>query len=236
MRASGRSAAVVHEGMKEGLNCLATIACIAPWLGLFGTLLGIANSSVGFSGSASRGLEIFADRLSGSIWPTALGLLVGLTSQWCYRYLTGTLEAFDGEMRGASLELVNQLARYRGRWTIGPAIKRVSGLPMFGEESLAELRQDQRFWYRSMILTGAALLVAWCVQVVRYFEHDYLPLDSAIWPACKYVLLAFGISCLPAHALWVKVLHRKRGGLAVLAAAFCLCWCVAELVFRMHPL
>jgi biopolymer transport protein ExbB/TolQ len=119
-RASECSAASVHEEMKEGLNILANIAYIAPWLGLFATVLTIPNSFVGFDGSASLGLALCADGLSRSIWPTALGLLVVLISLAFYKYLNATLEAFDREMKCASLDFVNQLTRYRGRWIVGP--------------------------------------------------------------------------------------------------------------------
>lgn len=234
VRASARSAAVVHEDMKEGLNSLATIACIAPWLGLFGTLLGIANSFVGFDGPKDMGLAILAGRLSGSMWTAASGILVGLTSLWGYRYLTGSLEDFEREMESASFDLINQLARYRGRWKLGPTIEPAGGPYMFGAKSPGQMRQDQRFWYRSIFLTGAALVVGWCLQVVRYFEHDYLPLGSAPWAACKYVLFVFGVSCIPAYVLWVKVLCRRRVGFADLASALCLCWSVAELVLGVH--
>ena len=237
MRASARSAAIVHAGMREGLNGLATIAGIAPWLGLFATVLGIANSFVGGSfNPPSIGLAIVADRLSGSMWPTAFGLLVGLTSLWSYRYLTSRLETFDREMEIASLELINQLARYRGRWKLAPTKEPAGGPYIFGATSLGEVRQDQMCWYRPVLLTGAALVVGWCLQVVRYFEHDYLPLESALWAACKYVLLLFGVSCIPAYVLWAKVLFRRRVGLADLASALCLCWCVAELALGVHPL
>ena len=73
-------------------------------------------------------------------------------------------------------------------------------------------------------------------QAVRYFEIDLLPLSSATWASCRYVLFLFGISCVPPHVLWVKVLRRRRGGLAVLASALCLCWSVAELILRVHLL
>lgn len=79
--------------MKEGLSSLANIAYIAPWLGLFTTVITIPNSFVGFDGPASLGLALCADGLSRSIWPTALGLLVGLISLSFYRYLDATLEA-----------------------------------------------------------------------------------------------------------------------------------------------
>lgn len=116
MRASARSAAVIHEEMKRGLNSLAAIASVAPWLGLLATVLGIPNSFVGCGNEKSTCMAAMADRLSGSIWPTALGLLVGLTSLWCYRWLTGSLETFDRDMESASTDLVSQLARYRGQW------------------------------------------------------------------------------------------------------------------------
>ena len=106
--------------MKEGLNSLANIAYIAPWLGLFATVLTIPNSFVGFDGPASLGLVLCADGLSRSIWPTALGLLVGLTSLAFYKYLNVTLEALDREMKCAFLDFVNQLTRFRGRWIVGP--------------------------------------------------------------------------------------------------------------------
>lgn len=54
------------------------------------------------------------ERLSGSIWTTALGLAIGLASLWCYRYLTDRLETFDREMNNATLELANQLRLYLG--------------------------------------------------------------------------------------------------------------------------
>ena len=67
-------------------------------------------------------------------WPTGLGLLVGLVSLWCYRYLTGRLSTIDLEMENASLDLLNQLSRFRGRFAIGPS----RDGPMFGEKTLDE--------------------------------------------------------------------------------------------------
>jgi biopolymer transport protein TolQ len=43
-RVSRCSLSVVHEEMKQGLYGLATIACLAPWVGLFGTIVGIVHS------------------------------------------------------------------------------------------------------------------------------------------------------------------------------------------------
>jgi hypothetical protein len=232
-RASRRAAAVVHEDMKQGLSSLATIASIAPFVGVFGTVFGILTSFIGCGGEKSACMAAVAERLSVSIWPTALGLLAGLISLWSYRFFAGRLQTFDRDMENGSLALVNQLTIYGDRLKPASAMP-VSDRPMFGEKSLAELQHDQRSWRRSMFLASAAFVVAWCLQVVRYSERYSLPLDSATWLACVHLLFTFGVSCFPAYAMWVKLLHRRPGGLAALTSALCLCWGVVGLVSSVH--
>src|SRR5712692_5243865 len=101
-RASRRSANLVHIEMKQGLNSLATIASAAPFVGLLGTLLGIVNSSPGCSGERSFCMAVMFERLSESLLPTALGLLVAIPALWGYKYLSSQVEAFDTEMENAS--------------------------------------------------------------------------------------------------------------------------------------
>ena len=115
-RAMGRAAAAAHEDLKHGLNTLATITCIAPFAGMFGTLCGITFDTFrGFDGEKSAGMAAIAEGLSRACLPAALGLLVGLQSLWCYRYFRAKLSAFDHEMEDASLQLVNQLSLHLGR-------------------------------------------------------------------------------------------------------------------------
>jgi hypothetical protein len=229
-RVSRCSSAVVHDEMKQGLYSLATIACLAPWVGLFGTIVGIVNSFTGVIGEKTSIMAAFVNRLSESLWPTALGLLVGIIALWCYRYLESSLETLDQEMESASLELLNQLARFRGRFSAEPAIQRLSDGPMFDEKSLAELSQDEKFWRRCMFLTATALVMAWMAQVLRYFGDYSLPLYQSVQTACLFFPFLFGISCLPMYPVWTKLLHRRSGGLAALGSLFCLCWSLAELV------
>jgi biopolymer transport protein ExbB/TolQ len=108
-RAAERVAAVVHGEMKRGLTGLATVATLAPWVGLFGTLLGILNSFNGLGGNMASFVGATAQGVSNACVLAALGLLVGLVSLLCYRYLASRLEVFDHEMEGSSLALVNQL-------------------------------------------------------------------------------------------------------------------------------
>jgi biopolymer transport protein ExbB/TolQ len=53
------------------------------------------------------------ERLSQSLVPAALALVVALAAMWCYKYLLAEVEAFDSEMESASLQLINHLGRLR---------------------------------------------------------------------------------------------------------------------------
>lgn len=206
--------------MKQGLYSVATIACVAPWVGLFGNVLGIVNSFQGLGTSQAAGMAALAKRLSESMWPTAFGLVVGIVALWCYRYLEGRLQTFDHEMESASLELLNQLSRFHGRFSAEPSVKGLTDGPMFGERPFAELSRDKKFGSRCIFLAGTALVLALFAQTLRLsVEATFL-----------YVPLMFGISCLFVYPVWTKLLHRRSGGLAALGAALCFCWTLAELV------
>jgi hypothetical protein len=91
--------------------------------------------------------------------------------------------------------------------------------------------EDRGCWLPSSLAAVALLVTAWCVEVVRYFDYDSLPLHQAIPAACGSALIKFCCSCLPAYAVWVKLLHRKSAGLVLAAAALCLSWCASGLLF-----
>ena len=114
-RASVRSAILVHAEMKRGLDSLATIASTALWIGVFGTLLGINNSFQGLGTSYAAAFTAVTKRLSESLAPTVLGLIVALAALCFYKYLLAVLETFDEEMESASLQLVNDLGRLKVR-------------------------------------------------------------------------------------------------------------------------
>ncbi len=111
-RASERSATVVHCEMQRGLISLATIASVAPFIGLVGTLLGIVNSFRGVGTDKWTALAAVTEGLSESLVPTALGLLVALVAFCGYRYLLTKLDTFDVEMENVSLQLMEELAHF----------------------------------------------------------------------------------------------------------------------------
>jgi biopolymer transport protein ExbB/TolQ len=110
MRAAERAAAGVHHDMSRGMNGLATIASVAPWLGLLITVMGIVGSFSGCNGPSPFCLAAVADGLADALARAALGLLVGILSLCCYRYLSFQLEDLDIEIRNMALELANVLS------------------------------------------------------------------------------------------------------------------------------
>ncbi|MGA2597550.1 MAG: MotA/TolQ/ExbB proton channel family protein [Bryobacteraceae bacterium] len=226
-RAMDRSAAVVHEQMKDGVSSLATIATIAPLVGVFGTVIGIVNSFVGISGERSTDMAAVTAHLSDSVVPTALGLLVAMLSFCYYKYLTGRLASIDRDMENACLELQNHLSLLPAR-SLACTTSAPGNDVIFHDYLGGELREEHRPWYRSTVFAGVLLILAWFMQAARYFEIDELSLPSVAWRAGAYVIFILAFSFIAAYPVWVKICHRKSGAWAVLASALCLSWCVAQ--------
>jgi len=77
-RGLDRSIAIVHADMKRGLSGLATIGSTAPFVGLFGTVVGIINAFKGIEAEKATGLSAVAGGISEALVTTALGLLVAV--------------------------------------------------------------------------------------------------------------------------------------------------------------
>jgi biopolymer transport protein ExbB/TolQ len=107
--AAERSAVLVHRDLARGLFGLATVAATAPFLGVFGTLLGIYRSFGGVDGDKTTIMAAIADCLSDALVPTALGVAVALTALFAYQTLSAQLNEFDVEMQAAILDLTTRL-------------------------------------------------------------------------------------------------------------------------------
>lgn len=106
-RALERSEAIVHAELKRGISGLATIGSTAPFVGLFGTVVGIINAFTSISTEKSTGLGAVAGGISEALVTTAIGLFVAIPAVWMYNYFTGKIEAFDVEMGNSSSELID---------------------------------------------------------------------------------------------------------------------------------
>lgn len=109
-RGLDRSCASTHAELKRGLSGLATIGATAPFVGLFGTVLGITHAFRSTGTSSADGLSGVAAGIAEALVTTALGLIVAVPAVWCYNYFTDKMELFDLDMSNSSMELVNYLA------------------------------------------------------------------------------------------------------------------------------
>jgi biopolymer transport protein ExbB len=106
-RALERAEAIVHAELKRGVSTLATIGSTAPFVGLFGTVVGIINAFRGISSEKSTGLGAVAGGISEALVTTAVGLFVAIPAVWVFNYFTGRVESFDVEMGNSSSELID---------------------------------------------------------------------------------------------------------------------------------
>lgn len=106
-RALERAEAIVHAELKRGVSSLATIGSTGPFVGLFGTVVGIINAFKGISTEKSTGLGAVAGGISEALVTTAFGLFVAIPAVMMFNYFTNRLEAFDVEMGNSSSELID---------------------------------------------------------------------------------------------------------------------------------
>jgi biopolymer transport protein ExbB/biopolymer transport protein TolQ len=106
-RALERAEAIVGAELKRGLGGLATIGSTAPFVGLFGTVVGIINAFQGISTEKSTGLGAVAGGISEALVTTAIGLFVAVPAVWMFNAFTTRVESFGVEMDNSSSELID---------------------------------------------------------------------------------------------------------------------------------
>lgn len=106
-RALERAEAIVHAELKRGVSSLATIGSTAPFVGLFGTVVGIMHAFQQIGNSKSTGIAAVAGGISEALITTAVGLAVAIPAVWAFNYFTNRIEAFDVEMGNSSSELID---------------------------------------------------------------------------------------------------------------------------------
>src|SRR6476659_6893300 len=95
--------------LKRGLGFLATIGSTAPFIGLFGTVVGIINAFRNIAATGSGGMSVVSGGIAEALVSTALGIFVAIPAVVAFNSFTGKIETFHVEMNRASTQLVNCL-------------------------------------------------------------------------------------------------------------------------------
>ena len=110
-RALDRTTALTLAEMRRGLGGLATIGSTAPFVGLFGTVVGIIHAFEGIASTGSGGIAAVSGGIAEALVATALGIFVALPAVMAFNYFTGSVERFHVEMSTTSAELVDFLSK-----------------------------------------------------------------------------------------------------------------------------
>ncbi|MBW2401614.1 MAG: MotA/TolQ/ExbB proton channel family protein [Deltaproteobacteria bacterium] len=100
--------------LERGLNFLATTGSAAPFIGLFGTVIGVINAfqSIGMTGSAS--LAVVAPGIAEALIATAIGLFAAIPASVFYNYFLGDLRSLNAGIELFSAEYEGDLERLSG--------------------------------------------------------------------------------------------------------------------------
>src|SRR5215212_5856302 len=99
-----RTAMITVAELKENLGVLATIGATAPFVGLFGTVMGIIRAFEGMAKSGG-GIASVSAGIAEALITTAGGLLVAIPAVWAYNYFQNRIDRFTVEMSNSGSEM-----------------------------------------------------------------------------------------------------------------------------------
>ncbi|WP_067732967.1 MotA/TolQ/ExbB proton channel family protein [Novosphingobium naphthalenivorans] len=105
-----RSEASINARLAGGLPFLATVGATSPFIGLFGTVVGIYRAliAIGLAGSAS--IDKVAGPVGEALIMTALGLLVAVPAVLAYNYLQARNKRIAELLTGFSTDVLANIA------------------------------------------------------------------------------------------------------------------------------
>ncbi len=89
----------VHLNLKKYLWVLASIASTAPFVGLFGTVVGIIRSFEDISKSGKGGFSVVAAGLSEALIATAAGIIVAVIAVLFFNFLLNWVNSLSSDFR-----------------------------------------------------------------------------------------------------------------------------------------
>jgi biopolymer transport protein ExbB len=97
--------------LKRGLGGLASISSAAPFIGLFGTVVGIINAFRAMAATGQGGLGAVSAGISEALFTTAVGLVVAIPAVMTFNYFSTVVDRYVVDMNGIGSELVSFVLR-----------------------------------------------------------------------------------------------------------------------------
>lgn len=108
-RAALTASSEALTNLEQRMTWLATIAAAAPFIGLFGTVMGIIEAFHGLGTAGAATLRAVAPGISEALITTAAGLFVAIPAVVGYNQLTAQLREFAARMDDFGRELLNAI-------------------------------------------------------------------------------------------------------------------------------
>lgn len=97
--------------LERSLPWLATTGAVSPFIGLFGTVVGIINAFQGLGEGSTTTIQAVAPGISEALVATAAGLFAAIPAVIFYNHFVHRLKVFGAEMDDFRAEILNTVER-----------------------------------------------------------------------------------------------------------------------------
>lgn len=109
-RAAQRAISRASANLEDGLSALGTIASVAPFIGLFGTVIGVMRAFKDLAAASGAGPGLVAVGISEALVCTAAGLLVAIPAVAAFNHFNTRIARFSEELGWLCDEVLDSLS------------------------------------------------------------------------------------------------------------------------------
>lgn len=110
-RSLQKAATAEMTTLESSLNWLATTGAVTPFIGLFGTVVGIINAFQGLGEGSATTIQAVAPGISEALVATAAGLFAAIPAVISYNHFLSRLKVFGSEMDDFVAQFLNLIER-----------------------------------------------------------------------------------------------------------------------------
>jgi biopolymer transport protein TolQ len=111
-RALNRASTAELTELESRVSFLGTVGAAAPFVGLFGTVIGILNAFNEIAAKGNATLSTVAAPIGNALFATAAGLFAAIPAVVAYNAFVSRIKVFDTEMANFSSDFLNIVKRH----------------------------------------------------------------------------------------------------------------------------
>lgn len=104
-----RTREAIGADLRRGFTVLSSVASVAPFVGLLGTVIGIIMSFKAIGTGGDAGMSSVMTGISEALFETALGLMIAIPAVLFFNYLTGRVNQIELTLGRSSSELLDEM-------------------------------------------------------------------------------------------------------------------------------